>query len=253
MLQAKNRYFMRQFALIGRTLKHSFSGDYFAKKFISEGIEGCSYSLFELADISEVEAMIASNPELRGFNITIPYKRDIMPYLAALSPEAESVGAVNCVKIEDGKLTGYNTDVGGFSNALKLFLDGVKPERALVLGTGGASQAVQYSLRNMGILFDVVSRGRGQADLTYEDITGEVIAKSGLIINSTPLGTFPDIDSAPQLPYEFLSGEHFLFDLVYNPPTTAFMKLGAQHGAKTMNGYAMLVGQAEESWSIWNS
>ncbi|MFR9649699.1 MAG: shikimate dehydrogenase [Rikenellaceae bacterium] len=243
---------MRKFGLIGRTLKHSFSGEYFAKKFISEGIEGCSYSLFELADISEVERMISENPELEGFNITIPYKRDIMPYLTALSTEAQSVGAVNCVKIEGGKLTGHNTDVRGFSNALTSFLDGAKPQRALILGTGGASQAVQYSLGNMGILFDVVSRGRGQADLTYEDITGEVIARSQLIINSTPLGTFPDVDSAPQLPYELLTSDHFLFDLVYNPPTTAFMKRGAQQWAKTMNGYAMLVGQAEESWSIWN-
>lgn len=243
---------MIRFGLIGKTLKHSFSGDYFAKKFEAEGIENHSYSLFELADIAEIKALIA-DPELRGFNITIPYKRDIIPYLDALSPEAESVGAVNCVKIEDGKLTGYNTDIGGFSHALECFLDGVKPSHALILGTGGASQAVQYSLSNMGIPFAVVSRSAQQADLTYEDITAEVVAANKLIINSTPLGTYPDVESAPQLPYNLLTAEHYLFDLVYNPVVTTFMRQGDEQGAKVTNGYEMLVGQAEESWKIWNS
>ncbi len=243
---------MRKFGLIGKTLKHSFSGDYFASKFETEGIEGCSYSLHELSDISEVETLL-SEPELSGFNITIPYKRDIIPYLDALSPQAQSVAAVNCVKVDGGRLIGHNTDIGGFTRALERFLDGAKPSHALVLGTGGASQAVQFSLCNMGIPFDVVSRGRGQADLTYEDIDEAMIAKSKLIVNATPLGTYPDVLSAPQLPYELLTREHYLFDLVYNPPTTAFMRLGEQQGAKATNGYDMLVGQAEESWSIWNS
>ncbi len=244
---------MIKYGLIGKTLKHSFSGDYFAKKFEQEGIEGHSYSLFELEDITKVEALIAEGSELRGFNITIPYKRDIMPCLDSMSAEAEAIGAVNCVKIVDGKLKGYNTDVGGFSRALEHFLDGVKPSHALVLGTGGASQAVQFALGKMGILFDVVSRSVSQADLVYEDIDEAVIAKSQLIINTTPLGTYPDVLSAAQIPYKLLTSEHYLFDLVYNPSTTAFMRLGEEQGAKVTNGYEMLVGQAEESWSIWNS
>ncbi len=242
---------MRKFGLIGRSLKHSFSASYFAEKFKNEGIEDCSYSLFELERIEDVVSLVEENPELCGFNITIPYKQQIFPYLDSIDIEAERVGAVNCVKIENGKLRGYNTDIVGLRCSMAKLLNGAFVDRALVLGTGGASSAVQYMLGEMGIEFELISRDPLKATITYSTISPEDISRSELIINTTPLGTYPDVESAPQIPYAFVSPSHYLFDLVYNPPLTQFLSYGKQRGAKILNGETMLWGQAEESWRIW--
>ncbi|MFR9503241.1 MAG: shikimate dehydrogenase [Rikenellaceae bacterium] len=242
---------MRKFGLIGRTLKHSFSASYFTEKFEREGVSDCSYSLFELATIEEITTLLEEERELCGFNITIPYKQQIMPYLDTIDIEAKRIGAVNCVKIEDGKLHGYNTDIAGLRLSMKRLLNGAFVNRALVLGTGGASSAVQYMLSEMGIEFEIVSRDPLKATITYDTISPEEITRSELIINTTPLGTYPDVESAPSLPYAFVSPSHYLFDLVYNPPLTQFLSYGEQRGAHTLNGQTMLVEQAEESWRIW--
>ncbi|MFR9620355.1 MAG: shikimate dehydrogenase [Rikenellaceae bacterium] len=244
---------MRKFGLIGEHLPHSFSGRYFADKFERELISDCEYRLYELAKIEEVEGLLAM-PELEGFNITIPYKQQIMPYLTQLSPEAEAVGAVNCVKIDGEELVGYNTDIIGLGTSLRDFLDGVAISQALVLGTGGASLAVEYILRELGIGYRVVSRTpkEGQGQIAYSDITPDVISEVKFIINATPLGTFPNVETKPDLRYDLLTEDHYLFDLVYNPAVTKFLELGAASGAHTCNGEAMLIGQAEAAWEIWN-
>ena len=192
-------------------------------------------------------------PDLVGFNVTIPYKQQIIPYLDALDAQAREVGAVNCVKIErDGRRVGYNTDVDGIRLSLDKLLGEEKVSAALVLGTGGASQAVQYVLRERGIDYKVVSREKDKADLTYDDLTQDVMATHRLIINASPVGMYPACENCPNIPYAMLSGSHFLFDLVYNPLTTRFMELGAERGAATLSGIDMLYAQAESAWRIWN-
>ncbi len=243
---------MRKFGLIGEHLPHSFSGRYFAEKFLREGISGCEYSLYELASIADVEPLLNDTPELEGFNVTIPYKQQIMQYLTSLSAEAEAVGAVNCVKREGDGWVGYNTDVIGLRNSMLNFLDDVRPSHALILGTGGAALAAEYILRELGIDYTVVSRRESKNKITYSDITADVIAKNRLIINATPLGTYPNITTAPEIPYASLTSDHYLFDLVYNPPLTRFLESGELHGAHICNGSDMLVGQAEAAWEIWN-
>ncbi len=244
---------MRKFGLIGEHLPHSFSGKYFAEKFETEGIEGCEYSLYELAKIEELEELLRSTPELEGFNVTIPYKQQVMRYLSSLSPEAEAVGAVNCVKrSEDGALVGYNTDVVGLRSSLLDLLGDARPKQALILGTGGAALAAEYILKEIGIDYILVSRSGGDGRLGYGDVTAEVIARNALIINATPLGTFPNVDTAPNIPYEHITPSHYLFDLVYNPPLTKFLSNGQVRGAKIRNGNDMLIGQAEAAWEIWN-
>lgn len=175
-----------------------------------------------------------------------------MKYLTKLSPEAEAIGAVNCVKIDGDEFIGYNTDIIGFKESLLDLLGETKPSRALILGTGGAALAVKYILEELGIEYDVVSRSASSANITYDDVTSEVISSNKLIINATPLGTFPDVDSAPNIPYEHITSNHFLYDLVYNPPLTKFLQHGESHGASIRNGEAMLVAQAEAAWAIWN-
>ena len=243
---------MKRFGLIGKRLGHSFSAKYFAEKFEREGLLECDYSLYELPEIECVEEFMLT-PDLVGFNVTIPYKQQIIPYLDALDEQAREVGAVNCVKIErDGRRVGYNTDVDGIRLSLDKLLGGEKVGSALVLGTGGASQAVQYVLRERGISYKVVSREKGKADLTYDDLTQEVMATHRLIINASPVGMYPACDNCPDIPYAMLSGSHYLFDLVYNPLTTRFMELGAEQGAATLSGIDMLYAQAESAWRIWN-
>ncbi|MFR9523122.1 MAG: shikimate dehydrogenase [Rikenellaceae bacterium] len=243
---------MRKFGLIGKTLKHSFSASYFAEKFQRENIADCSYSLFELEKIEDVLLLLEREKELCGFNITIPYKQQIFPFLDSISIEAERIGAVNCVKIENGKLVGYNTDIVGLRHSMAKLLGGNFVDKALVLGTGGASSAVQYMLGEMGIEFELVSRDPMKSSLTYDTISPEEISRAKLIINTTPLGTFPNVESAPQLPYAYVSPSHYLFDLVYNPPLTQFLSYGEQRGATILNGQTMLLAQAEESWRIWS-
>lgn len=243
---------MKRFGLIGKRLGHSFSAKYFAEKFEREGLLECDYSLYELPEIECVKEFMLT-PDLVGFNVTIPYKQQIIPYLDALDAQAREVGAVNCVKIErDGRRVGYNTDVDGIRLSLDKLLGEEKVSAALILGTGGASQAVQYVLRERGINYKVVSREKGKADLTYDDLTQDVIATHRLIINASPVGMYPACDNCPDIPYAMLSGSHFLFDLVYNPLTTRFMELGAEQGAATLSGIDMLYAQAESAWRIWN-
>lgn len=243
---------MRRFGLIGEHLPHSFSARYFAEKFEQEGIEGCEYSLYELPNIEALEGLLNSTEGLEGFNITIPYKLDVMRYLDELSPEAEAIGAVNCVRIFEDRMVGHNTDVIGLRDSMVEFLGDYRPERALILGTGGASLAVIYVLRGLGIEYQVVSRRAKEGWITYDDITPELLRMTELIVNTTPLGTFPNVDSAPDLDYNMLTPSHHLFDLVYNPPLTKFLAEGQARGAKICNGEVMLIGQAEASWQIWN-
>lgn len=243
---------MKRFGLIGKKLSHSFSAKYFAEKFEREGLLECDYSLYELPEIECVKEFMLT-PGLVGFNVTIPYKQQIIPYLDDLDAQAREVGAVNCVKVErDGRCVGYNTDVDGIRLSLDKLLGEEKVSAALVLGTGGAAQAVQYVLRERGIDYKVVSREKGKADLTYDDLTQEVMATHRLIINASPVGMYPACDNCPDIPYAMLLGSHYLFDLVYNPLTTRFMELGAEQGAATLSGIDMLYAQAESAWRIWN-
>ena len=237
---------MKHFALIGFPLGHSLSAAYFAEKFEREGIDA-EYSPLP---IERAEEVLPHCTELAGFNVTIPHKQAIMPYLAAISDEAHAIGAVNCVKVTPEGLVGYNTDVIGIRKSLEgVMLEGTK---AIVLGTGGASKAVQYVLREGGAEVAVVSRSQGSADLTYKDLSAEFIAECDIIVNTTPLGMFPNIDNAPELPYAALSAKHTLFDCVYNPHQTKFLRLGAEQGAHTIDGMTMFIAQAEASWQIWS-
>lgn len=245
---------MKQYGLIGKTLGHSFSARYFAQKFEREGLlSSCHYGLYELSDIGQVEEFVRQTPNLVGFNVTIPYKQQIIPYLDSLSEEAREIGAVNCVKImADGELKGYNTDVDGVRLTLDKLIGSADVGGALVLGSGGASQAVKYVLKERNIPYLIVSRDRAKGDITYAELTHEVISDNRLIINTSPVGMYPHIDDAPALPYQALSSSHFLFDLVYNPEQTKFMKLGSEAGAHVTSGLDMLYAQAESAWQIWN-
>ena len=238
---------MKHFALIGYPLGHSMSKAYFTEKFSREGIEADYTPL----PIERVEEVLPHCAQLSGFNVTIPHKQSIMPLLAEISEEAREVGAVNCVKVcDDGRLVGYNTDVVGIRKSLEgVTLKGTK---ALVLGTGGASKAVQYVLRESGAEVKVVSRSQGSADLTYEDLTDKFVKGCDIIVNTTPLGMFPNVESAPALPYSALSAKHTLFDCVYNPRQTRFLALGAAQGARTIDGLTMFQAQAEGSYQIWS-
>lgn len=245
---------MRRFGLIGRTLGHSFSARYFADKFQREGLADTHrYDLFELPEIECVKELIATTEGLVGFNVTIPYKQQIIPYLDSLSAEARNIGAVNCVKIEsDGRLTGYNTDIDGIRLSLDKLLGGTEIDAALVLGTGGASQAVQYVLAERNIPYSIVSRDSAKGNLTYDDLKVEVTSSHHLIINSSPVGMYPHVDQCPDIPYELLTADHYLFDLVYNPERTLFAERAATMGAHTLCGLDMLYAQAESAWRIWN-
>lgn len=237
---------MKHFALIGYPLGHSLSAKYFAEKFSAEGID----AEYTLLPTESAEDVLPYCEELSGFNVTIPHKQAIIPFLAAISSEAEAIGAVNCVKVTTDGLIGYNTDIEGIRKSLEgITLAGAK---ALVLGTGGASKAVQYALREGGAEVDVVSRSKGVADLTYEDLTEELITDTDIIVNTTPLGMYPNVDSAPSLPYSAISAKHTLFDCVYNPRQTKFLQLGAERGAHTIDGLTMFYAQAEAAWKIWN-
>lgn len=245
---------MRRFGLIGRSLGHSASARYFAEKFAREGIAECAYALYELASIDELPELLAANPELCGLNVTIPYKRAVVPMLDALSFDAQCIGAVNCIRrTEAGRLEGHNTDVIGLRAALDELLGAELPERALVLGTGGASQAVQYVLAERGIAFELVSRDPEKGNYTYDNLPCEAVEAARLIVNASPVGTYPAVDAAPRIPYAYVTPDHYLLDLVYNPPLTRFLDYGRQRGARVLNGETMFRMQAEASWRIWNS
>jgi shikimate dehydrogenase len=244
---------MREFGLIGYPLGHSFSKRYFSEKFDREGLTDCHYELFPLPDLEALPALLDSRPDLRGFNVTIPWKSGIIPYLNELDETARAVGAVNTVAVRGGQLSGYNTDVWGFARSLEGFLPAAFEGPALILGTGGASRAVQYVLAERGIEYALVSRKPGPGKLTYAAIDEACLRRHSLIVQTTPLGMSPDLESLPQLPYAYLSSKHYLYDLVYNPEETAFLRRGKERGARVKNGLEMLYLQAEKAWEIWNA
>ncbi|MFI5134447.1 MAG: shikimate dehydrogenase family protein [Chitinophagales bacterium] len=240
------------FGLIGYPLAHSFSKKYFTEKFKKEKISDCLYENFPLHSIEEFPSLIESHPDLLGLNVTIPYKEQVISFLDELDETSGKIGAVNTIKISQGKLTGHNTDVYGFMNSIKDLLQPFHSS-ALILGTGGGAKAVAFGLMKMGIEFDFVSRNPDEKELRYEDLDEAVIHQYKIIINTTPVGMFPDIDSCPPIPYELLTSSHLLFDLIYNPDETLFLMKGKQQGATVKNGLEMLQLQAERSWEIWNS
>jgi shikimate dehydrogenase len=243
---------MKVYGLIGYPLSHSFSKGFFAKKFAREGIKECVYESFPIPDIHDLPALLAQYPNLQGLNVTIPYKEAVMPFLDELSPAAAQIRAVNCIHFRNGRKIGHNTDAIGFRRSLEPLL---KPHhrKALVLGTGGAAKAVQYVLDSLSIPYKLVSRQAAAETISYEQLDAATMASHTLIINTTPLGMYPNVTAAPALPYEQLGDKHLLYDLVYNPAVTAFLQQGADRGATVKNGHEMLILQAEASWEIWNN
>lgn len=236
--------------LIGYPLSHSFSKEYFRLKFERERIGGYDYELFPLDNIGGLPALLKEHPELVGLNVTIPHKVAVLPYLQHLDPTAAAIGAVNTIHINEGILRGYNTDAWGFETSLTPLLQPWHT-KALILGTGGASLAVEHVLRQLGIQPLFISRNPGRGQISYRQLSQSVIRDHPLIVNTTPLGTFPDSDRCPDIPYDALSERNLLYDLVYNPPETLFLKKGKKRGAAVINGMEMLRLQAEKAWEIW--
>lgn len=246
---------MRIFGLIGKKLSHSFSPGFFDEKFTRENFPDCTYQLFPLQNIKDIRRLVKENPGIEGLNVTIPYKKDVLPLLDEISEEAREIGAVNTVRVErmgkKTRLKGYNTDATGFLQACHALR---KRPAALVLGTGGSAGAVRYVLENSGIRYLTVSRNpSGKYEIGYRELNEKTIKKYRLIINTTPLGMYPDIESAPPIPYHCLTADHHLFDLIYNPAETMFLKKGKAAGAQIQNGLLMLELQAERAWEIWNA
>jgi len=242
---------MRLFGLIGYPLSHSFSEKYFTEKFEQEDITECRYNLFAIKTIDELPILLRNNPELEGLNITIPYKKQVLPFLDA-SNIPDGLDACNCINITGGKVVGYNTDVTGFEKSLKPLLKSYH-KKALVLGNGGATAAVAFVLRKLGISFDIVSRKiHDNSTFTYKEIDKKVMEENTVIINTTPVGLYPNTEACPDIPYKFIGESHLLYDLVYNPAKTVFLQKGEENGATIKNGEEMLILQAEESWRIWN-
>lgn len=243
---------MRKFGLIGFPLGQSFSNKYFTKKFLSENLNDCLHQAYPIKSINELKDIL-KDPELEGLNVTIPYKKAVIPYLHKLDEVVQVIQACNCIKIQEGNLTGYNTDVTGFEQSLLPLLDD-HHVKALILGTGGASAAVEYVLQKLKIDYLFVSRtsGRNKNIISYEVVDNDLLETHHLIINTTPLGMFPDMDGFPDIPYTSLSEKHLLYDLIYNPGKTTFLQKGEHYGARIKNGAEMLIIQAEESWKIWN-
>lgn len=246
---------MKIYGLAGFPLTHSFSKKYFTEKFIREGLRDCSYENFELNDIRELSRIISENPFICGFNVTIPYKEKVMDILDEVDETAAVIGAVNTIKVNRSKnnlcIKGYNTDFIGFEKSIKPLIKSYH-KKALILGTGGSSTAVAFVFGKIGIDFRKVSRLKSEVDLHYDEITPEMLQDFQIIINCTPLGMFPAIDKFPQLPYQSLTEQHFLFDLVYNPAVSVFLQKGKESGTTIKNGYEMLCIQADEAWKIWN-
>jgi len=247
---------LRRFGLIGYPLGHSFSQKYFSQKFEREGISDASYELFSLESIEQFPGFLATQNNLVGFNVTIPHKQSIIPYLHGLDPNAERIGAVNVIKIAKGTgaLIGYNSDYFGFLHSLLLFqgLEEWRGKKALVLGTGGSSKAVAAVLEDLEVSFQLVSRKETPGHLTYSDLDKNSIDQIQLLVHCTPLGMFPDVDGIPPIPFQFLGPKHLVVDLVYNPEETALLRKAKEKGAKTQNGLPMLMAQAEKAWEIWN-
>lgn len=244
------------FGLIGQTVSHSFSKAYFDEKFFRDGLRDHRYELFPLGSITEVEGLIANTKGLTGLNVTLPYKEKVIQYLDVIDAAAKEIGAVNVIKIEEGKLKGYNTDSAAFYETLERWLPKGTTFKALVLGSGGSSKAVQQALRKLGIDTKVVSREEGKSDLSYEQLTKDnkkVLAERNLIINTTPLGMHPNTETMAPFSMDNIGKQHFVYDLIYNPARTLFLQRAEMHGATIKNGLEMLHVQAEKSWEIWNS
>jgi shikimate dehydrogenase len=246
---------MDKYGLIGYPLGHSFSISYFNQKFADEGINA-KYENFEISSIDQLEEVLATNPELRGLNVTIPYKEKVMAFLDSVSPEAQAIGAVNVIKVKhEGNsiiLRGYNSDVIGFTQSIEPMIDPKWHKKALVLGTGGASKAISYGLSSLGLETVCVSRYQRPGTIMYEQITAEVVKEYNVIVNCTPVGMYPHTEECPLLPYEAMDNHTILYDLIYNPDETLFMKRGREYGAQVKNGLEMLLLQAFASWEFWH-
>lgn len=242
------------FGLIGSAVSHSFSKSYFDEKFFREGLRDHHYELFPLEKIEEFESLINNTKGLKGLNVTLPYKEAIIKYLDEIDPAAQKIGAVNVVKVENGKLKGYNTDSDAFFETLEKWLPKGKSFAAVMLGSGGSSKAVRQALTKLNIAYKVVSREQDKGDLTYEELkrNPKPISESHVIINTTPLGMYPRANEMPPIPYENLTKDHYVYDLIYNPARTMFLQKAEMRGATIKNGLEMLHVQAEKSWAIWN-
>ncbi len=242
----------KRFGLLGRNINYSFSRGYFTDKFKNEKLENCSYENFDIPEITAFAQIIANNTNIKGMNVTIPYKEVVIPYLDKLSKKAAKIGAVNTIKFtKKGKLKGYNTDYYGFMKSLSPLLQ-PHHKRALILGTGGASKGVAFVLEELGIEYTFVSREAKPKAIEYSQINADTFNKYQIIINSTPIGTSPNIEACPAIPYEYFTKQHIAYDLIYNPAETQFLKNAKEQGAKIKNGLDMLVFQAEKAWEIWN-
>ena len=242
----------KRFGLLGRNISYSFSKGYFTEKFDNELFAGCTYENFDIPEITAFSEIIKNTPNLKGLNVTIPYKEVVIPYLNKLSKKAAEIGAVNTIKFtKKGKLKGYNTDYYGFMKSLKPLLQ-PHHKKALILGTGGASKGVAYALKELGILYTFVSREAKEGIIDYDRINATTFDNYQIIINSTPVGTSPNTDAFPLIPYEYFTEKHIAYDLIYNPTETQFLKKAAANGAVTKNGLDMLIFQAEKAWKIWN-
>ena len=246
---------MDKYGLIGYPLGHSFSVNYFNQKFVDEGIDA-TYENFEIPTIDILTEILDTNPNLRGLNVTIPYKEKVMEFLDNVTPEAQAIGAVNVIRVKhEGKnirLKGYNSDVIGFTQSIEPMLDKKWHKKALILGTGGASKAINYGLKSLGLETVFVSRYERPGTIQYESITSEVVKEYNVIVNCTPIGMYPHTDECPKLPYEAMDYHTILYDLIYNPDETLFMKLGRERGAEVKNGLEMLLLQAFASWEFWH-
>ena len=242
---------MNRFGLLGKNISYSFSQGYFSEKFKALGLNDHSYENFDIQKIDEFKNVIAHD-NLKGLNVTIPYKQDVIPYLDELDAKAEKIGAVNTIQFTENGLKGFNTDAYGFQKSLEPLL---KPhhKNALILGTGGASKAVRFVLDQLGIANTYVSRNKNQGQYTYGEVDKGIIEKNTLIINCTPLGTYPNVEDKPALPYQYIGSKHLLYDLIYNPEKTSFLASGEAKGAIICNGLSMLEHQAEKAWEIWNN
>ncbi len=242
----------RQFGLLGKNISYSFSKKYFIEKFALGNLTDCTYENFDLQSIEEFPSIIANNPDLKGLNVTIPYKESVIPYLNKLSPKAAQIGAVNVIRFtKKGNMKGYNSDYYGFMKSLEPLLQ-QHHKKALILGTGGAAKAVSFALDKLGILYTFVTREEKEGMIDYDRINATTFDNHQIIINCTPIGTEPNPKEFPPIPYNFFTEKHIAFDLIYNPDETQFLKKARKKGAVTKNGYEMLVLQAEKAWKIWN-
>lgn len=241
---------MTKFGIIGYPLGHSFSKGFFTEKFARESIDA-QYLNFEIPDVAMLPDVLRNNPELRGLNVTLPHKQAVIPLLDEMSEEAKEIGAVNVIRVRNGKLKGFNSDIIGFTNSIKPLLM-PHHKKALILGTGGASKAIRIGLNRLGVEWTYVSRSPGEGMLTYADLTPKLMQDYTVIVNCSPVGMFPNVAQAPEIPYDCLSDKHLLFDCVYNPEETLFMKKGREQGATVKNGLEMLHLQAVASWDFWN-